>query len=778
MFTIILSGVFGVLVTKLLEGSRLKKSHSILVITISTILLAMLKALYHFMGESANQSAVYTSLSKIFTNFERLDWLQCILIVCALLIIAYMDWSEDRALPFKKYSEKIRGFTKGAGQNSVITIAAGDMDFFGGVKLDDVSVSKLMDNSLEYQQLVTLGKSPNLRLRILCSHGLEGDPELLNAIINGTTNPEILYNKYRSMKKLDGSTFQQLLRIGRIKTDFGSSVDIRFYDDSNRDRDFRARFIDKKGIVYRKEKGDDTKKRLKGILLRPFVEWVSVSEDRYSVNKLTEQEYAYYADMLRLKWAACDADKCKKIISFCESLYRYINKGEPRFHMALVYVNSYEIARKQEKRKEFPPFGVMYLAASVRKNPDWDVKLIAVDENTSNEALQSWVDYDVIGFSIISSYSYNILKRCHDASWKKLGAVIIAGGYQAAKFSNDVFRDFDADVVFRGEGEDSIRSFCEHYEDRNYAAIEGIIYRDANKNPKTTPGSLFVDIDKIPFPARDLIPTEDIVMTDRLAGTELKMVHMLFSRGCIYDCAYCAANQDQRIKEIRYRDKHQIVEELRFLKEAYAIDGFSIIDDCFLTDQEKAIEICDYIASQDKKLGLGLKWSLAARVDSINEKILDALSRAGCIEIKFGVETGSDELLKHMRKGATVSCAENAIRQTKAYGMNVKLFIITGLPFETDATHEETKRFLQKMRDENLVDRISLLRYTPLAGSYIYSQPSKFGVKKSVLGTENFDKVNLYRKSYNWWTEKSRYEDCERWYNDMRRFIDDRWTDE
>lgn len=777
MPTLILSAVLGVLVTKLLVNTNKWKKHTFPFVVLCTILIALVTIIYQLWRQSTALPDNDQAISKVLDIIENNSALHWCLVAGALAIIGLIDRVNVDVLRFKKYSKKIQEFTKGARQNSVITIVAGDMDFFGEIELNDVSVSKLMDDSPEYQQLIALGKSRNLRLRILCSHGLERDPELLSAIIHQTTSPEILYDKYQSTRGVDDSTFQQLLRIGRIKTDFRNLVDIRFYSGNNRDRDFRARFIDKKGIVYRKER-ECTKKTLKKIPSFPFRKLGPTSEDLYSVNELAEQEYAYYADMLNLKWAACDTDQCRKIISFCESLYRYITKTESRFRMALVYVNSYEIARKQEKRKEFPPFGVMYLAACVEEKRDWKVDLIAVDENTSNKALQSWAKYDVIGFSIISSYSYNILRHCYDASRKKPGVVIIAGGYQAEKFSDDVFRDFNADVIFKGEGEDSIRSFCDHYENRDYAAIKGISYRDVNGKAQTTSAPLVVDINKIPFPARVLLPTEDIVMTDRLAGTELKMVHMLFSRGCIYDCAYCAANQDHRIAKIRYRDKRLIVEELRYLKDTYAIDGFSIIDDCFLTDQEKAIEICEYIASQQNELGLGLKWSLAARVDSINDKVLSALRDAGCIEIKFGVETGSDELLERMGKGTTVACAENAIRKTKAYGMNVKLFIITGLPFETDATHEETKRFLEKMHSEKLVDRISLLRYTPLAGSYIYSQPREFGVKKSVLGTENFDKVNLYRKSYDWWTEKSRYGDCERWYNDMRRFIDDRWTDE
>lgn len=776
MLTLILSAVFGVLATKILDSVNLRKKRSTLPIIVGVIIFTLLAIIYDLLGKSNSSSKTYKLISRLFNNFESNFILQGLLIGIALMGIICLNQRDVGILPFNKYSEKIMEFTRRARPNSIIKIAAGDMDFLGGIKVDDVTIPKLMDECAEYQQLIDLGKSPNLRLEILCSHGLEKDRELLDAIINGTTQAKALYIKYQAMNSLGKSTFQQLLRIGKIKTDFKASVDFRFYNNRSEDKEFRARFIEPAGIVYRKER-ERTRLDFKNVQRGssfPFLKFGKFSEDLYSVNNLSAQEYANYAEMFGMKWSACDINKSRKIVTFCESLYRYVNKVSPRFHMALIYVNSYEIARKKERRKEFPPFGVMYLAACVRENPDWDVELIAVDENTTNEELQSWDKYDVIGLSIISSYSYDILKRCYTASKKKTGVVTIAGGYQAEKFNNSVFKDFNADIIFRGEGEDSIRSFCEHYEDSNYSAIKGIFYRDVNQDIKTTKeASLWVDVDKIPFPARDLIPAEDIVMTDRLAGTELKMVHMLFSRGCKYNCLYCAANQDHRIKEIRYRDKYLIVEELQELKKRYSIDGFSIIDDCFLTNQDKAIEICEYISSQN----IGLKWSLAARVDNINDKVLLALRNAGCIEIKFGVETGSDELLQKMQKGVTIAHAEQAIRQTKEYGINVKLFIITGLPFETDSTHNETKTFLERMHSEKLIDRISLLRYTPLAGSYIYDHPETYGVKKSMLTTKNFSKVSLYRKSYNWWTEKGRYEKCERWYKDMQNFIDERWSD-
>ncbi len=768
MLMIILSGVVGVLLSKMFEDGKENKH-----IFFTLIVLILLAVIFHLLGKTNPTLLVYEKLSGFYNGVEKNIILQIILITGTYLGINWLDKRKTGILPFEKYSEKIKEFTKNARVNSVIRIAAGDMDFFGGVKVDEIDIPQLMDNSEEYKQLFDLKQKLNgLKIDILCSHGLEKESKLLNSIYHGTINPEILYSQFQKKERLNDATFQQLLRIGRMKTDFRGFIDIRFYNDKNKDKEFRARFIDDAGIVYRRER-KDTRKVLRKKKSFPFFQLQTYAENLYSVNELNSQEYQYYSDMFMLKWESCNVEECEKVISFCESLYRHVTKTKKRFNMALVYVKSYEVARKQERRKEFPPFGVMYLAASVLEMPEWDVELIAVDEKTSNDDLQIWDKYDAIGFSIISSYSYGILKHCCNASKKRKDAVIFAGGYQAERFANDVFTDFDADIIFKGESENSIKSFCENYEDRNYAAIEGIIYRGVDRSIKATSGPLCVDIDKIPFPARDLLPDEDVVMTDRLAGTEIRMVHMLFSRGCKYNCFYCAANQDHRIKEIRYRSKNLIVQELVTLIDTYQIEGFSIIDDCFLTDQKKAIEICEYIASYK----LGLKWSLAARVDSINDKVLAALKESGCIEIKFGIETGSDKLLQEMNKGVTVAQAEEAIEKTKKAGINVKVFIITGLPFESDETHEQTKKFLDKMYEKGYIDRISLLRYTPLAGSHIYAQPNNYGVNSSSLNRKNFDKASLYRNSYDWWTDKKRYKDCQRWYEDMSKFIEERWSD-
>ena len=226
------------------------------------------------------------------------------------MLIVFVNCYENGFLTFEKYSKRIYDFTSKAHDGSNVILVAGDMDFFGGIKTVETEHLFLMEESKEYNQLLQL--ADKIKLKILCNNKLE--EKLFNAIMADTISPKVFYNKYRTGGNLGSSSFQQLLRIGKIKSDFGRSVEIRFYSSDDDDTRFRGRFIDNEGLLYRKER-EKVKynywQLIKIFIRSPFkvkeyMQAIQQKEDLYSIEYLNDQKYIHYYDMFKMKWNLYD----------------------------------------------------------------------------------------------------------------------------------------------------------------------------------------------------------------------------------------------------------------------------------------------------------------------------------------------------------------------------------------------------------------------------------------------------------------------------------------
>lgn len=371
--------------------------------------------------------------------------------------------------------------------------------------------------------------------------------------------------------------------------------------------------------------------------------------------------------------------------------------------ICLVYPECYEVAKFGNKRKEFPPFGVMYLASALEKE-NYDVKIVPTsnDNNSFDFTL-----FDIVGFSISSSLSYPLIKETRENSIFKPNSLIIAGGIHASLYPREVINELDCDIVCIGEGERTIVEIAKASSLDDISKIKGIYYRKDNNIYITDKRNDINDLDNLAFPARHLLPKEDIVM-ERLSNTSLPIAHVLFSRGCPYRCNFCA-NQNHNI---RYRSKDNIKEELELLIKDYNIKGFCVVDDNFLVNKEKAMEIIKEIGK------LNLKWSTLARVDNVDLELLKELKNSGCIEIKYGVESGSQKMLDLMNKNITVDEIKKAFKLTKYVGINAKTLIMHGFPKEDYNTTKETIALLEDLK--MYISRVGLTYFTYLPGSPIY----------------------------------------------------------
>jgi radical SAM superfamily enzyme YgiQ (UPF0313 family) len=432
--------------------------------------------------------------------------------------------------------------------------------------------------------------------------------------------------------------------------------------------------------------------------------------------------------------------------------------------VAVVYPEVYDLARFREKRKEFPPFGVLYLSA-VLENANVDVRMFKVSpENTSLDLR----GFDAIAFSIPSSATYGLIKDSRFGSLYSEDSLLMVGGVHPNFYPEETLLDIQPHVVGIGEGEATILELLQECHTRRFSRVKGVCYFEGGTPTRTSPRTLIPDIDTLPLPARHLLDQSDFVMQDRLSNTDLRMAHVMFSRGCPFPCRFCAAAQTK----IQYRSGESARRELVHLINTYGIEGFAIVDDNFIVNKRKVRDICFSI--QD----LNLKWSALSRVDTVDEGLLRDMTASGCIEIKFGMESGSESILKAMRKNITPEQIENTVRKTYTLGINVKLFVIHGYPGENAETTNETISLLEKIAP--MIERVSLFRFVPLPGTYVYDHPHEFdlhGTNRDADWDGDWSKYHIHHNNYHWWGSKDTFEIVTDAYEKLDTFVKNRWPD-
>jgi radical SAM superfamily enzyme YgiQ (UPF0313 family) len=432
--------------------------------------------------------------------------------------------------------------------------------------------------------------------------------------------------------------------------------------------------------------------------------------------------------------------------------------------VALVYPEVYDLARFKEKRKEFPPFGVLYLGA-VAEQAGHEVTVFKVTDEDWRLDLTA---FEAVGFSIPSSATYGIIRDARRDSVYGDDPLIMVGGVHPNFYPEATLADIRPHVVGVGEGEDTFLELLDQAHTRRFDQVDGVYYLSANGPTRTRPRVPMRDIDVLPLPARHLLDPDDLVMADRLSNTDLRMAHVMFSRGCPFPCRFCAAAQTR----IQYRSGASARAELEHMIAAYGIDGFAIVDDNFVVNKHKVRDIC--LSIRD----LNLRWSALSRVDTVDQALLDDMATSGCIEIKFGMESGSEALLKAMRKNTKQAQIRAAVRMARSAGINVKLFLIHGYPGENLDTTRDTMALLGELADE--IERVSLFRFVPLPGTYVYDHPEEFdlhGTDRDPGWDGDWSRYHIHHNHLHWWGSAEDFAHVQRGYDELAAMVDRLWPE-
>ena len=224
------------------------------------------------------------------------------------------------------------------------------------------------------------------------------------------------------------------------------------------------------------------------------------------------------------------------------------------------------------------------------------------------------------------------------------------------------------------------------------------------------PRAFAPDLDRLPFPARDLLPNAAYIRHGRRRyGSSVTTV--MSTRGCPFACEFCSNVVFG--DSYRARSPVSVVDEV---EQALALgyDRISFADDVFTLERERVVAICDEI----RRRGLRFPWECLARVDSVDEALAREMRRAGCTRVYFGIESGNDDVLRLMNKRITAAEARDAVEAAHRAGLEVGAFFILFYPGETDDTVLETLRFAGSLP----LDYLGLSMPYPLPGTALHER--------------------------------------------------------
>jgi anaerobic magnesium-protoporphyrin IX monomethyl ester cyclase len=358
----------------------------------------------------------------------------------------------------------------------------------------------------------------------------------------------------------------------------------------------------------------------------------------------------------------------------------------------------------------FPPLGLLYVAAYAEKEGHQVVVRDLAVRKKREEIF--FKQYDVVGISTDTTRHRQALQLAKRA--KLCGCTVVMGGPHPGYVDQEILSTKRVDFIVRGEGEMTFSELLETLQknDGKFHSIQGISFISNGQVIRTPPRAFIENLDSLPLPARHLIHMDDYRRT-KLGDREI--TPLITSRGCPYQCAFCASSHFFG-KKVRIRSVTSVLGELEKIYHQYHFNAVAFVDDTFNLFPKRVIEICHGII--EKKLDL--HWWCLSRADLLlqNEEMVKEMVRAGARSVFIGVESFHSKTLVELKKGIDVGSTVRSVEMLKKNGLEIHAAYILGGLHETARMIHETIRFAKRLNTN--VAQFSIL--TPYPGTAIYEQ--------------------------------------------------------
>lgn len=310
---------------------------------------------------------------------------------------------------------------------------------------------------------------------------------------------------------------------------------------------------------------------------------------------------------------------------------------------------------------------------------------------------------------------------------------IILGGVHITAATEETLKKYPGcfDVCVLGEGETTIVELLKNLDNGDTLNdVPGLAFMSGNQIVKTRPREFIRDLDVLPFPAWHLLPDmrQHYGATLISAGNKYSN-HLLTSRGCPGRCIFCDTTINGH--KVRGYSAEYVLDMIEILHKKYHIDDIQFNDDTFVTLKKRMLDICEKLIARNYRLS----WSCDARASDVTEESLKIMKAAGCWQIAFGVETGSERVMDFIKKKVTFEQIKNAFKWAKNAGISTKGFFILGHPTEDRESIQETIELMLSLD----IDVIGVTFFTAFPGSPIFSTINQYGKFDS-----DWDKTYVY----------------------------------
>lgn len=371
-----------------------------------------------------------------------------------------------------------------------------------------------------------------------------------------------------------------------------------------------------------------------------------------------------------------------------------------------------------KKKQGFPPLGVLYLAGYLRKyKPTCNIDVFDVFPSANFPCNE----YDVIGLSCMSIQYPDVCDYAKALRNKFKGKIVFGGVHITLTKMIPDYVDFG--IV--GEGEETLYELVSFLDGddsfHSITDINGLIINDGYSFIMTPKRAPIADLDKIPFPAWDLVDMNYYLKPNNVYGTVVgRGLSLMTSRGCCFNCQFCSSVK--MWETLRFHSAEYVVDMIEYVVATYQIQYIWYADDHFTLNRRRLKRIADLIEERNIHVGMGI----SCRVDSYDDELCQILKRIGVSAIALGLETGSDRILSTIKSGIKMTVAEEAeiVKKMVSDGFQVHGMFILNTPTETMDDLKKTVDFIYSLP----LCKVSVAIATPYYGTVWWDIAKQQGI--------------------------------------------------